>query len=174
MDDQERMELRPKYGKAASKMISWCLSIIWSRCLRVTVGEGRTAGWSGRFNRGGRARLGFCEENQSTSILEICYLGGDSCIIHAMKSWQSALRHEWVRDRKCLLLVEPNDPRNKTAFQTGVPSAWLFSTHGWRVGPVMLFHPGSSLTAVPFRSATHKMPQNNIWTSKPNIFQHLH
>lgn len=28
VDDQERMELRPKYGKVFSTMIPWCLYII--------------------------------------------------------------------------------------------------------------------------------------------------
>lgn len=33
MDDQERMELRPKYGKVVCEMLTWCGERIGSGCL---------------------------------------------------------------------------------------------------------------------------------------------
>lgn len=72
MDDQERMELRPKYGKVVCKMLARCLKGSGPGvCLSVPLGEGGATGWSQQFNWEGRVSLSLWEE-KPTPIPRIC------------------------------------------------------------------------------------------------------
>lgn len=62
MDDQDRTELRPKYGKAGSRRLT-VKSSDPDVCLRVTLGKGGAAGWGRHSTWEGRLSLGFAHTN---------------------------------------------------------------------------------------------------------------
>jgi hypothetical protein len=67
-----------------------------------------------------------------------------------------------------------NDPKARTTFHQGVPTVWLCSPHGWRLGEgmqhLMPFHLESSPNAIPFIYVRPEMQPEATGTLKANIF----